>query len=641
MARVIYKTPPRTDESALDKLRRKLREWWAAPVIYWELTKDGSDAPFHQWIADHLWLAQRTGGQPLHGIEATSRIVFGKSAADLSIAEQFVLASAVNKPIILLQGSEKLNAVRLDRWRYIVDVRARKCAGELIADEARQKEIWFELTAIAGGPPDPQISPAMQTALAAVSDTYAKVAEANPVLRANLLIPETRYGVREEMKQEYGFGWREYVRGVELTIDAARNRAFRNAVLEELTELQKKYGARLGPEFALDPRTTTGQLGKSKKLPDVIVAAANADGEIVRYFEVKDNAAYYGSELAHDARTGHYDRMLETRAIASIGKMISAVGVANEGKDDLTSEYFDDDAPSGGLESCRRGGGKRRNRTAEVSFACSLNRPLEWRTRKLGQANVRRLIDGFGFNMPPAPDPSLETPPSTATVLGMITGSPRTVHRMSAVILASLTGRGDQPVKYPTLVKAFDRRSKAARDDLRVTATDDIVPNTIIAPRALSRLRALLSSPLCYEARGKRYGTMLGVSNWCAARNPNIDLHFGKTGTHVGEDKHATVDVWASGGLRFSNGAAYTYVVMVGTGNSREPWARKLHSSQIAIPLLEVLLNDLAEEVRSSTTGPDRSREAARVQGTAPDHSLNDRARNDRARINRTTAARQ
>ena len=96
--RVIYKTPPGTHEGALVKLKRKFKEWWLAPVIYRELTRGGDNTALKQWAANHLWLAQRTGGSPLHGVELTSRVVFGKEAKDLSIAEQFVLASAVNKP---------------------------------------------------------------------------------------------------------------------------------------------------------------------------------------------------------------------------------------------------------------------------------------------------------------------------------------------------------------------------------------------------------------------------------------------------------------------------------------------------------------------------------------------------------------
>ena len=155
--RVIYNTPPGPHEGAGTKLKRKFKEWWLAPVIYRELTRDGDETPLKQWAANHIWLAQRTGGTPLHGVEMTARVVFGKEAKDLTIAEQFVLASAVNKPIILLPGNERLNEVRLDRWRYITEVRARICAEQLIADQAEQSRVIFELVNLAAGPPDPHV----------------------------------------------------------------------------------------------------------------------------------------------------------------------------------------------------------------------------------------------------------------------------------------------------------------------------------------------------------------------------------------------------------------------------------------------------------------------------------------------------
>ena len=179
-ARVIYNTPPSPDEGGATKLKRKLKEWWLAPVIYHELTRGGDATPLKQWAANHIWLAQRTGGAPLHGVEITSRVVFGKEAKDLTIAEQFVLASAVNKPIILLPGSDKLNEVRLDRWRYITEVRARICAEKLIASEAEQKRVIFDLVNLAGGPPDPRVKPKLQEALEAHAPALAQRALANP-----------------------------------------------------------------------------------------------------------------------------------------------------------------------------------------------------------------------------------------------------------------------------------------------------------------------------------------------------------------------------------------------------------------------------------------------------------------------------
>jgi penicillin-binding protein 1A len=179
---------------------RKLREWWLAPVIYHELTRGGDLAPLKQWAANHIWLAQRTGGAPLHGVEITSRVVFGKEAKDLTIAEQFVLASAVNKPIILLPGSDKLNEVRLDRWRYISEVRARICAQKLIEGEAEQRRVIFDLVNLAGDPPDPRVKPKLQAALEAHAPSLAERARANPMIRANALLPAARFGLREELR---------------------------------------------------------------------------------------------------------------------------------------------------------------------------------------------------------------------------------------------------------------------------------------------------------------------------------------------------------------------------------------------------------------------------------------------------------
>ena len=253
-ARVIYKTPPSSKEGGFTKLKRKLGEWWLAPVIYRELTRGGDDTLLKQWAANHIWLAQRTGGQPLHGVEVTSRIVFGKEAKDLSTAEQFVLASAVNKPIILLEGNDKLNEVRLDRWRYITEVRARTCAEKLIPDEAEQKKIVFELMALAGGPPDPKVRPKLQEALEKFAPQSAKRAQANPVIRANVLLPSARFGIREEMKQSYGFGWRDYVRGVTTTFDIGENLAFREKIETEMTVLDGKWSSKISPAYTLDPK---------------------------------------------------------------------------------------------------------------------------------------------------------------------------------------------------------------------------------------------------------------------------------------------------------------------------------------------------------------------------------------------------
>jgi hypothetical protein len=612
-ARVIYNTPPSADEGGATKLRRKLKEWWLAPVIYHELTRGGDATPLKQWAANHIWLAQRTGGAPLHGVEITSRVVFGKEAKDLTVAEQFVLASAVNKPIILLPGNDKLNEVRLDRWRYITEVRARICAEKLIPGEAEQKRVIFDLVSLAGGPPDPRVKPKLQQALEAHAPALADRARANPIIRANALMPAARFGLREEMKQAYGFGWREHVRGVTTTLDVVENLSFHERIRAQLAKLDAQYQAKINAGYTLDPAKAAVP-GGDRKLPDVIVVAANARGDIVRYFEAGETASYFGSPFARSASSGTYEPLREARMIASTGKILAAIGIANAHSDRPDTLYLDRAAPAHGLDGCDKGGGEARGRRAIVAFACSLNNPLEWRAAQLGQPRMRRLVDRFGFNLPPSRSAEEETPPSTAVVRGLIAGSPRRVHQMAGVVLASLTEQGHRPVRPPSLVKAYDFISREDAVGAGTVPTDGIVPNRLISDAGRPLLRTLLQAPLCYTNGGIQHGTLKALGGWCAERRTDLRLHFAKTGTSVGADINATVDTWITGGLQFSNGAAYSYVVLIGTGSPSQSWGRSLHAAQVGVPLLETLLADLKEHSRKhGIPGPTQSRPVAAV----------------------------
>ena len=591
-ARVIYKTPPSTSEGGLTKLRRKIGEWWLAPVIFHELTRDGDFTPLKQWAANHIWLAQRTGGQPLHGVEVTSRIVFGKEAKDLTTAEQFVLASAVNKPIILLEGNERLNEVRLDRWRYITEVRARTCAERLISDPDEQRKVVFELVGLAGGPPDPRVKPRLQEALDAYAPDLARRAQANPVIRANALLPQARFGLREEMKQTWGFNWRAYARGVTTTLDVTQNLAFGSKVRDTVAKIAPTVESRLFSGYTLDLAGAKGALA-----PSVVVVAADHKGEIVRYFETGESAPYFGSSTARSRDTGLYDPARESRAIASTGKILAAIALANEGKDEPGSLYLDTQSPEKNLETCERNGTARHGRKAIVAFACSLNSPLINRTALAGQDRMRRLVDGFGFAMPPANADGEGTPPTTAAVLGLISGSPRRVHQLSATVLAAML---NQPgtVRPPSLVKRFDYTIRDLAENARQDHDAPLDWRKLIRRDGVPFLKSVLQAPLCYTHAGASHGTLKSAARWCAARRSDLALHFAKTGTHTTADPNATVDTWITGGIQFANGAAYSYVVLVGTGSTSQPWARSVHAAQIT-PLLDTLLDDLAGHAKT------------------------------------------
>ena len=192
------------------------------------------------------------------------------------------------------------------------------------------------------------------------------------------------------------------------------------------------------------------------------------------------------------------------------------------------------------------------------------------------------------------------TPPTTATVRGYITGSPQKVQQMAAVILAELTGHPHQHVRLPTLVKSYDKSLLAVETPPKDATLNEIIPSSLIKTDGAPLIKSLLSAPLCNTVGSTRVGTLSSLGDWCAGRKPNVVLHFSKTGTQVNADPNSTIDAWAAGGIQFANGEAYSYVVVIGTGDSQKPFAHKLNSAQIAAPVLEVLLQDLSGEVKSA-----------------------------------------
>ena len=126
-----------------------------------------------------------------------------------------------------------------------------------------------------------------------------------------------------------------------------------------------------------------------------------------------------------------------------------------------------------------------------------------------------------------------------------------------------------------------------------------IVPTSLIRSDSHAMLKTLLSAPLCYRHAGTAQGTLKVLAPWCAEGRADLRLHFAKTGTSVTADPDATVDTWTAGGIQFANGAAYSYVVMVGTGSAHETWARKMHAAQATAPLVAALLDELKGHAKS------------------------------------------
>jgi hypothetical protein len=200
-------------------------------------------------------------------------------------------------------------------------------------------------------------------------------------------------------------------------------------------------------------------------------------------------------------------------------------------------------------------------------------------------------VQGFGITLVDPVTSSANL--AKSIVVGQVAASPRTVHRLAGAVLAALSGEGEAPLPPPTLLADL-ALSEVAGEKVERGASA-LVPKALVRPEARAALGAFLESPLCYQ-----HGTLKRLGDWCAARRKGVALHFAKTGTRgtgaADPLAYDTVDLWVAGGIKFASGAAYSYVVVVGTGSPAHPWARDLYAGQVAEPLVRILLEDLEDD---------------------------------------------
>jgi hypothetical protein len=549
-----------------------------------------------------------------------SEILFNRTAQDLardksplSIAQQYVLAAAVNQPVGLLPSRDsRVETIRVESWRRIAGRRAQECRKALLAqDPTLHDEVDKILNALAEQSPKPQLAldpskevPSFEGALAA-----------NPVRRAINLALQVQYGANAELKDRYGPEWRKSVQEVQLTLDIKENYQFERRIKQELVRLQQELSTRL--RFPL----VGGQETASSQLLDVVVVAADLKGRIVRYFELAERASYFGSAHARDSQSGLYRPQKESRMIASAAKLLAAIAIANRGEDTPETVYATE----------RRCGWPCSNRGLNCSgpayrvFARSQNAPILARLVHLGlDDELEHLAANAELNRT-----DTVTPMTTAAVCGYLGGSPRTVHRLAGLLLAALSGQQSRPVPLPSLLDVVTLTPGAAA--LTPSAEQDakqpsLSPSTLpIRPSGLPYLRSVLSGPLCERAgRDRRaMGTLtrlgspgLNAKGWCAERRRDVRLHFGKTASYAASG--GTIDLWTVGGIRLVTGKAYSYVVLLGTGSVSKPWASGLSAGYVTAPLVNALLEDLTtlESRQSARAGPGAVQgEQAHIEG--------------------------
>ena len=211
-------------------------------------------------------------------------------------------------------------------------------------------------------------------------------------------------------------------------------------------------------------------------------------------------------------------------------------------------------APRLGYAHCR---GPARVSPRQV-FARSLNLPLIHRLSYREERPLRQLVRLFGFRR--VQDATLKE----ALPLGIVSGAPRTSHRMMHTIALGVSGsRGRAALPHIIgRVRIWDPDT-----GFRI-ARRRTVPSAVLTgwrryfakETARAYLRTVLSAPVNHPR-----GTFRALNDITARCNDQVDLHLAKTGTsttHTGEVR----DKFAAGAVRLT-GRFYSYFAMIGAGN--------------------------------------------------------------------------
>ena len=574
-------------------------------------------------------------GQPIYGLRAASLILYGREPGQLPLAEQAVFAAAFKQPILVASDRDHrgLRARDIIWWRLKLraalgilkssgsdaplvrrlmtrmalrtrqkPVPAAGIAPIVTVEEARALEPLvgprrtLALKRLGGMPaPTPQISPDLEPFLPADANRRFRVI-ANPTARALYFARPLLSQAIGELQDGFGRDWRRRADTVRLTVDVARNARFVAAVRARLARYQRDIGA--GISLPLTGRA-------SDERAQVVVAVADANARLVLFFQNAEDRVYAGDQWKRDAR-GRYDPARENRHIASLGKVLVALYLAQvDGLDrrycnrrykrpSLGTFVRNASAPRLGYDHCR---GPARVSPRQV-FARSLNLPLIHRLSYREERPLRQLVRLFGFRR--VQDATLKE----ALPLGIVSGAPRTSHRMMHTVGLGVSGNAGRAA-LPHIIdrvrtwdagKGFSAARRRATPDATLTGWRRYFRKDT----ARAYLRTVLSAPVSHPR-----GTFRALNDATARCNKQVDLHLAKTGTsttHTGEVR----DKFAAGAVRLS-GRFYSYFAMIGAGNPH----RRTIGNDIRHPhlagLLRLGLNRLGHGALARCGGPDKT----------------------------------
>ncbi|MCI4643680.1 MAG: transglycosylase domain-containing protein [Hyphomonadaceae bacterium] len=560
-----------TDESVVDKIGRKLIEWRDGPIL--QRHRGGPYArDWQRWVSMHMPHLRMTNANEFLGVEGAALTLFGARAEDLGHARQYLLAAAVKYPIPVTSEGDSRQTRRVQR--------ARHCARELLQTEPDlQASVMAELDALA----QTRLKPLPHGDLWPLLDSARHRASTPERMGANIA-GSVRTAITADLQDRFGGYFRRQVAEVRTTVDIVENAAFSERVTSALIQLESARSAGIDTaRYSFFPEGPQEGIG-------ALVVIANEDGDVIRFFNNRSESTFYGSLARRTVEDGvmisSYDPEQEQREIASTGKILAALAIAETGADGANRGY-DNSCISARAEFRRRCycedgwcGDDRHFVRADQVFAASLNAPI---TRRLIQLDIaprlHELVDINGLIVPPVHS---RNGIEQNIVLGQVAARPLRVMMTPAVALDYALGGTGSDIPVPSIVSSYRLVDPDTGETQWVDRADpELVETSGIAPLASfdlnqnaegrAYLNAVLSAPACNSE-----GTLHGLMDWCPGKGRTEALVV-KTGTkglpNQGAGQPDNYDWWVTGAVAFPEGERYSFLILVGSGDPNKLFA--------------------------------------------------------------------
>lgn len=573
------------NDSKFKKLRRKFTELLHAPILFQNLYPHDLKI----WLAMHVPLVNGAPGSKmgaaLYGIGITARIVFGKAPKDLTVAEQAMLAAAFKRPILLAPlNDESAQKLAIERWEYLKE-RAKQ--GMQIAYPKANTQAIDELQF-----PSEPYSPVKVANLLPKDELQKFGILANPYRRSLFFVHGEMIQAIGELQEHYGMKWRDKVYAIHLNTNTVDNVQFKRKVEETLQSIETT--------LKIEDRLTLNLLpNKKDDTAQVVLALANADGKLLRYYSNSQDTIYSGEQS--ERKDGKYSIDNETRQVASIAKVAAAVFLGAAGDDADKPSYCNkaingvhNPGPYGspkGLANCSI---RFSNYSPTMVFGRSLNLPLINRLRTVKKQKLALLLNKFGLKL----NAKDKTPLSTAITLGLVNASPHTLH---GIIHSITTGIIATPTALqPSIVQEVEVITEdgvITKRQMPIMNNPDLsgIADYFAKPNTSEFVKTVLSAAL---RGGNMRGTLKSLEDWTPKYNREVELHIAKTGTStLGIDPSSKnwiapiLDKYIVGGIIWK-GRLYSYLVLVGHSDPKKPLGKRISGNHLS-PLVRVMLNSL------------------------------------------------